>query len=461
MATIRDMEPEPILIALPAAERRMIHIVVRQPLPEFRAGQPMRLDVQLRNDAARSISSEYPQRVLLSYHWARPDGSHEQYAGRRTALPAPLAAGGQCNIQMRVMPPAKPGAYELQVGLLQEGISWFEIGNPQHLQRLPVEVLPRDMKSLRAMKPLPRYAEDRTVQVDAPPAIFSFELTNHCPFRCIMCARTNNMTRAEGHMSFDTFKKAVDEFVALNPEYARTQDVWLHGFGESLVHPEFGRFMRYAIEQGINAGLSINPLMLTKKVASDLLDAAPGHLYVALDGHDDASFEKIRGVKNAYDKSKRRLLKFLKEKARRGVKTRITLSMIDFPNNRHSIEEVESYWSAQEGIDHFVAKPFVSWDGKAEDVNLLVYPDRKPEPIQKKVLCDFPWEKMTVSWDGDVVPCCFDYNKKYALGNINQQSLLDIWNGEKMHALRREMMANKVTNPLCAGCEYLYQDVAP
>ncbi len=461
MATISELEPQPVAIALPDSDRKRIHIVVRQPIPETLAGKSLMLDVQVRNESSQAIASDYPLRVFLAYHWARADGSYEQYDGVRTALPEPLPAGGQCNLEMRLAPPARPGHFELQVGLLQEGISWFETGDHQHLQKHPVQVQSRAQNALRSLKKLPRYAEDRSVQVDTPPAIFSFELTNLCPFKCIMCARTNNMTRAEGHMSFETFRKAVDEFVELNPEHARTQDVWLHGFGESLVHPEFGKFMRYAIDKGVNAGLSINPLMLTKKVASDLLDAAPGHLYVALDGHDDESFEKIRGVPNAYHKSKRRLLKFLQEKQRRGVKTKITLSMIDFPNNRQSIEEVESYWNAQEGIDHFVAKPFVSWDGKAEDVNRLAGPDRKPRQTQGKVLCDFPWEKMTVSWDGDVVPCCFDYNKRYALGNINTQTLLEIWNGERMHALRREMISNKVTNPLCAGCEYLYQDVVP
>ena len=462
MATTSGTEPQPVLITLPDADRKQVHIVLRHPVPDMYAGKGLLLDVQLRNDSSQAISSDYPQRVFLGYHWANEDGSYDTYAGRRTALPAALAPGGQCNIEMRIIPPARAGNYELQVGLLQEGISWFETGDPQHLQKTPVTVLALEGGKLRALKKLPRYAEDRTVRVDTPPAIFSFELTNLCPFKCIMCARTNNMTRAEGHMSFATFKKAVDEFVALNPGYARSQEVWLHGFGESLVHPEFAKFMRYAIDQGVNAGLSINPLMLTKKVASDLLDAAPGHLYVALDGHDDASFEKIRGVPNAYHKSKKRLLKFLAEKERRGVRTKITLSMIDFPGNRQSIEEVEDLWNAQPGIDHFVAKPFVSWDGKAQDVNLLAPRHvAAPEPANRKVLCDFPWEKMTVSWDGDLVPCCFDYNKRYALGNINEQSLLEIWNGEKMHALRREMIANKVTNPLCAGCEYLYQDVVP
>lgn len=461
METAGGLQAQPVLIALPDTERKKVHLVVRQPLPEMRAGTHMLLDVQLRNDSSQALSSSDSMRLFLAYHWLRPDGSYEHYEGLRSPLPEPVASGGQANLEIRLMPPPQAGEYELQVGLLQEGISWFETGDPQHLQKLPVTVLPAEKKSLRALKKLPRYAEDRSVQVDAPPAIFSFELTNLCPFKCIMCARTNNMTRAEGHMAFDTFKKAIDEFIEVNPEHARTQDVWLHGFGESLVHPEFARFMRYAIDRGVNAGLSINPLMLTKKVASDLLDATPGHLYVALDGHDDASFEKIRGVKNAYHKSRKRLLKFLQEKERRGVKTKITLSMIDFPNNRQSIDEVESYWNSQPGIDHFVAKPFVSWDGKADDINQLVQLVRTPEQAGRKVLCDWPWEKMTVSWDGDVVPCCFDYNKRYALGNINTESLLDIWNGEKMHALRREMIANKVTNPLCQGCEYLYQDVVP
>ena len=68
--------------------------------------------------------------------------------------------------------------------------------------------------------------------------------------------------------------------------------------------------------------------------------------------------------------------------------------MIDFPNNRQSIDEVESFWSAQQGIDHFVAKPFVSWDGKGQKMSTCwSTPTGSPRPTQDKVLCDFPWEK--------------------------------------------------------------------
>ena len=64
---------------------------------------------------------------------------------------------------------------------------------------------------------------------------------------------------------------------------------------------------------------------------------------------------------------------------------------------------------------------------------------------------------MSIAWDGDVVPCCFDYDKKIVLGNIENETLSEIWNGTKMHDLRREFITNHVCNSLCRNCEALYQ----
>jgi MoaA/NifB/PqqE/SkfB family radical SAM enzyme len=115
------------------------------------------------------------------------------------------------------------------------------------------------------------------------------------------------MTRPKGDMEFETFSRVIDELVAVNPGHAGDSEVWLHGFGESTVHPRFAEFMRYATDRGVNACLSVNPLMLTPKVGRELLDARPGTLYLSLDGHDNQSFEQIRGLAEVYDKSKERL----------------------------------------------------------------------------------------------------------------------------------------------------------
>jgi radical SAM protein with 4Fe4S-binding SPASM domain len=301
---------------------------------------------------------------------------------------------------------------------------------------------------------------DRGLVSKSPVRIFDLELTNKCPFRCVMCPRTNNMTREQGLMDFDTFKTIVDEYVKANPEAARTEVTWLHHFGESLTHPEFARFIRYAASQGVRAALSINPLMLTPAVARELLEANPSILHVSLDGHDDESFFQIRGVKDAYEKSKKNLLDFLKLKVEMGSKTRVYLGMIDFAMNKESIERMGAFWKSIPGIDEFTAKEFVTWNGDAKDVNRLTenaVDNAKLRKTHSAVACNVPWEKVCVTWDGVVVPCCYDYDKKYPLGDAKTQSLAEIWNGERMKRLRQEFIDNDVRNPLCRSCPLLYQ----
>ncbi len=294
--------------------------------------------------------------------------------------------------------------------------------------------------------------------------IIDIELTNKCPMSCVMCPRTNNMMREQGLMDFKLFKKIVDEYVAVNPAVATGCDIFLHHFGESLAHPEFGRFVRYASSLGMRPCLSINPIMLKPDVMSELIDCAPTEILVALDGHDDESFEKIRGVKNAYEKSKANLMEYLRLKKEKGSKTRVLLSMIDFSLNKDSIAQLRRHWEAVPGIDQFLCKPFITWNGDAQDVNLLAggLEDRNAEfrAQGRAVTCRKPWEEMSVTWDGELIACCFDYDKKYPLGSARERSLLEIWNGERMRALRSEFIRGQVDNPLCRNCAYLYAGVS-
>ena len=292
--------------------------------------------------------------------------------------------------------------------------------------------------------------------MDKPFSIFNIELTNHCIMNCVMCPRTNNMTRERGYISLDLYKKAVDELLECNPGLIDTDILWLHHFGESLLHPEFGVCIRYASDKNIRTGLSINPIMLNDETIDTLLSARPHTLYISLDGHDDESFYRIRGMKNAYGPSRERLIAFLRKKIESKSKAVIVLSMIDFDLNTRSIELTRRYWESMPGIDQFLPKSFTTWDGSATDVNCLLGTGKPPLVDKSSVRCTWPWERMTIVWDGDVVPCCFDYDKKYVLGNIKESRLIDIWNGEKIQQLRNEFISNSVRNPLCVNCERLY-----
>jgi len=310
----------------------------------------------------------------------------------------------------------------------------------------------------RATK-LARRLGSRRESSNRSPVLVNIELTNNCPMKCVMCVRTNNMTRELGFVDFITFKSLIDQYVSLSPEDARSQDTWLHHFGESLMHPEFGQLISYAVAKGVRACMSINPIMLTPSIADDLLGSGISKLIISLDGHDNDSFQKIRGVKNLYEKSKANLLEFLRKKVELGVQTHIVLSMINFGLNTNSIEQQRAYWESLPGIDEFMAKPISLWSGDAADVNELL-----DERVDNQALrlrystpaCNVPWESMCMTWEGDIVPCCFDYDKKYSLGNIKEKTLAEIWNGERMRALRREFITNNVSNALCRNCPILY-----
>ena len=133
---------------------------------------------------------------------------------------------------------------------------------------------------------------------------------------------------------------------------------------------------------------------------------------------------------------------------------KIVLSMINFEKNQDSIKAMSSFWKKQKALNEFMVKPFEKWTGDIDEINQLDI-----GTAMKKgsfVICNIPWETLTIAWDGTVLPCCFDYNSRYVLGNIKDQSLSEIWNGKAMQALRQEFISNKVCNALCKRCNYLY-----
>jgi radical SAM protein with 4Fe4S-binding SPASM domain len=130
--------------------------------------------------------------------------------------------------------------------------------------------------------------------------------------------------------------------------------------------------------------------------------------------------------------------------------------MIDFKTNRESIGMKSHDWEVTEGIDDFRKKMFISWDGEASDVNELIDQDTQKE-IDEFVAnggeCYEPFKRVSILYDGRVVPCCFDYVGKYILGDINKKKLVDIWNDEPMLDLRKEFKSRQIKNKLCNNCK--------
>jgi radical SAM protein with 4Fe4S-binding SPASM domain len=278
------------------------------------------------------------------------------------------------------------------------------------------------------------------------PEVFQVELTNHCPMTCVMCPRTESMTRALGYMDQNLFERVVRQIGTFSSK------VFLHHFGDSLVHPNLGSLIRYATERHIKCFLSTNAALLTEKRARELVDSGLEELVVSLDGVTSATNVAIRG-RAAHDVADaERKIRFLLtyRRERKSKKPRIIMQFVLQKMNQHEAGEWMKKWTSIPEIDAVKIKSYITWTGQHDRINLLRI---APAPESNGLVCDKPWTSVTILWDGRVVPCCFDYDAQYVLGDLKRQSLRDIWNGEQMLALRRAHREGKQCNiRLCARC---------
>ena len=281
-------------------------------------------------------------------------------------------------------------------------------------------------------------------------SIIGLELTNYCIMRCIMCPRTYRMNREKGHMSMELFKKIIDEYADISPlgdaGYG-PGTIWLHLYGESLLSPIFDEAISYTNYKGLKPMLSLNPLALTKEKMERLLNAKPYLLYLMLDGCDEESFSNLRGVSGKYEESVKNTLMFLELKDKLKSDVRTFIVCVDIPGYNDIIDKTQSFWKIHgaEAIEDFLRKPFCDWNGSIKEIT-----DFADNWSYGK--CVNPWHTISITWDGIVVPCCYDYDKFYPLGDVNLDSLIDIWNGEKMRNLREEFSNGNITNMLCKTC---------
>ena len=283
------------------------------------------------------------------------------------------------------------------------------------------------------------------VSVKSFPSI-RIEPTNVCMMNCKMCPR-KHMKRKVGFMDLGLFEKIVSQLKF------KGDKVTLHHFGDPLLHPKIGEMIRILHKYGLRANFSTNPVTLTEKNIDAILDNNLDAIHISLDGATKETLEKIRGKNANYEKSIERLNDFLREKLRRGKKTEVTVSIINMKETKEEIEDFKKKWSVK-GVDKILVKPFIQWDGSIDEINKLAEDSQLAKSHRNKqdYTCFWPWSRLVVLWDGRVVPCCYDYDAKVVLGDLNKQTLKEVWNSKEMQNFRKLNLNKFPKNHLCEKC---------
>lgn len=269
------------------------------------------------------------------------------------------------------------------------------------------------------------------------PKVILLDTTNFCNLKCSMCGH-RLMTREKGRMSMDLVRKIVDEIA----EKDKSARVWMVFFGEALI-------LRYKLLWGIyyakkrglkDVVLNSNGNLLDKEMALGLIESGLDAIYIGIDAFSEATYNITR-VGGDYIKTMNNVQTLLRLIEYRKSRLKVFVQFVEMEENKHEVKDFTDYWTDQGAIVKI--RPKITWAGTVNSYNLKQI-DRYP--------CYWAMRSFNICWDGRVVLCSVDYDAKYVAGNINQESIEQVW--RKMKPLRQAHLDSKfdMLPEFCRDC---------
>jgi len=271
-----------------------------------------------------------------------------------------------------------------------------------------------------------------------------YEVTDHCNAECIMCPREEHkLGREHGIMDLEKCKASIDEVKELG-----CKQVLLQGFGEPLIDKRLEDKIEHAKSRGLRTFITTNGSLLTRDRSIRLIDAGLDEIRVSYYGMRKESYETVMVGLN-FEVTMQNLMDFLDVRNSRGLKSpRFELNWLTLPENEGDVDAFREFWEPKaDGIE--IWKPHNFGDGR--DYRKLY------DEAGAKNTCGRPESgPLQIEWNGEVIPCCYDYNNQIVLGNAFEKPVLEILNGEKYRLLR---LSHKEGNfkmfPYCDRCDQL------
>lgn len=270
-----------------------------------------------------------------------------------------------------------------------------------------------------------------------------YEVTDHCNASCIMCPRDKHEhAREHGIMDQALYERSIDEVVGLG-----AQKVVLTGFGEPMLDKRLELKIAYAKSKGLSTYIISNGSILNSKRARTILEAGLDEMRVSFYGMQPSTYNAVmQGLD--FDKTMKGMTEFLRLRDELGAKTKVQVSYLEMEENKIDSGRFQEYWEPLvDAIE--IWRPHNFGDGRD-------YRERI-EQVEVKTSCGRPENgPLQIQWNGEVIPCCYDYNNQIILGNAFTQPVLDILNGPK-YRLLRWAHRNKQFNafPYCDQCDQL------
>jgi radical SAM protein with 4Fe4S-binding SPASM domain len=288
------------------------------------------------------------------------------------------------------------------------------------------------------------------------PITISIEPTTSCNLRCPECpSGLRSFTRPTGMLSFSLYEKFINDI------YRTTSYVLFYFQGEPYLNKHFLDFIKLAKKFNLYTATSTNGHYLTSEIAKETIVSGLDRLIVSIDGVTQEVYEQYRvggelpkvidGVKNVVHWKK-----LLKSKS-----PYIIFQFLVVKPNEHQIKLVETL-AKELGVDEVVYKTAQIYDYKKgsplipDNSKYSRYALNNNGEYQIKNRLDNHcwklWHQSVMTWDGTIVPCCFDKDAQYQMGRLNDLDFQSIWKDKKYINFRKQLIKGRNQIEMCTNC---------
>lgn len=275
------------------------------------------------------------------------------------------------------------------------------------------------------------------------PELISLETASACNLHCVHCPphmlEYKHEVRKFGILNIDLFYKLMDEIDKFGE-----RRIALHKDGEPLMHPNIIEiFKRLKKKREHNVYLTTNAHRLTEGISEAILKYKINIVNFSLGASTEKFYSKVRG--NDFNKVISNILNFMKMRKYSEWQPKVIVQIIElpeYPEMKDEIKQFKKFW-----------KDFNVEVQVWEKLTWGVY--KNNNKFKNRYPCYQLWETVTVNSDGLASACCMDWRQQLIIGDAKNETIEEIWHGEKLKYLREMHIAgNENELPICDSCNY-------
>ena len=280
------------------------------------------------------------------------------------------------------------------------------------------------------------------LKIDSFPPCLQIEPTSICNYRCLFCYQvdeefTQKANGMMGMMSFDLFKRIIDQ------TEGQCEAVSLASRGEPLICPHIEAMLRYMSGKFLAIKLNTNAWFLDEKLCHVILESGINTVVFSVDAASEPAYSKLRvngNLERVYANIKR--FHSIREHGYPESRTITRISGVKIPG-AGELEEMEKFWGGL--VDQVAFVKYNPWENSY---------DQPANNIKEP--CSDLWRRMFVWWDGKINPCDVDFKSHLCIGNVESDSLSDLWKSSEYISLRdSHQTKNRAQCDPCVRCVFV------